>query len=181
MNRESQIPNNKKLAELMLYVAEKSERDPRFGATKLNKILFYSDFLMYWKTGLSITGQEYMKLEKGPAPRRLLPVQKKLLASCHAVLKETDYYGRTQKRLIALRKPDLSMFTGEEIAEVDRVIEALADLNGTLASELAHRLLQWQAAENGETIPYSSVYLSKRDLTEEELRHGLEVAARIAG
>ena len=95
MNRDIQIPDDDKLKELMLYVVEKSETDPTFGAIKLNKILFFSDFLMYWKTGKSITGQEYMKLERGPAPRRLLPVQKELLDTCEAVLKTTDYYGHT--------------------------------------------------------------------------------------
>ncbi len=82
---------------------------------------------------------------------------------------------------MALRKPNLSLFTGEEIAEVGRIIEALRDVNGTLAGELTHRLLQWTAAGYLETIPYASVYLSKRDLTEEEVQHGLEVAARISG
>ncbi len=96
-------------------------------------------------------------------------------------MKETDYYGYVQKRLVALRKPDLSQFTGEEIAEVDRIIEAFRDVNGTLASEITHRLLQWKAAGYRETIPYSSVYLSERELTEEEIHHGVEVAARIAG
>lgn len=176
-----QAPDDRKLKELMLYVADKSECDPSFGAVKLNKILFYSDFLMYLKLRESITGQEYMKLEHGPAPRRLLPLQEELISEGAAAVKETDYFGYPQKRLVALRIPDLSLFTGTDIAEVDKVINALWDLNGTQASELSHRFPGWKAAALRETIPYSTVYLSDRELTEGEKEYGRQVAARIAG
>jgi len=102
MERKDQFPDDNKLRELILYIADKSETDPTFGEIKLNKILFYSDFIMYWKTGNSITRHEYMKLGQGSAPRRLLPIQEKLIYNCEAALKQTDYYGYAQKRLLAL-------------------------------------------------------------------------------
>ena len=42
--------------ELILYCALKSETHRFFGATKLNKCLFYADFLAYRALGSSITG-----------------------------------------------------------------------------------------------------------------------------
>jgi len=39
------IPNDRKFQELLLYVAARCEGAPTFGATKLNKILFFADFL----------------------------------------------------------------------------------------------------------------------------------------
>ena len=63
--------NDTKMRELILYVASKSQHDPKFGSTKLNKILFFADFAFYFKHGRSVTGQEYMRLKHGPAPRRL--------------------------------------------------------------------------------------------------------------
>jgi len=36
-----------KFRELILYIARKSEDDPKFGAVKLNKILFFSDFAAF--------------------------------------------------------------------------------------------------------------------------------------
>lgn len=121
-----------------------------------------------------------MKLGQGPAPRRLLPIQEKLIANCEAALKQTDYCGYAQKRLLALRKPDLRMFTGEEIAEVDSVIETFRDNNGTLACEISHRFLGWEAAKYKETIPYSIAFFSDQELTEEEVQHGLDVAIRVS-
>jgi hypothetical protein len=38
---------DKRLGELMLYIAKKSQFDQNFGSTKLNKILFYADFVSY--------------------------------------------------------------------------------------------------------------------------------------
>ena len=62
-----------KFKELILYVCEKSATDPNFGATKLNKILFLSDFWAYAYCGRPITGVEYMKLRFGPAPEGVRP------------------------------------------------------------------------------------------------------------
>src|ERR1700733_10925348 len=99
-------PNERRFAELMLYVSEKCASDPKFGATKLNKILFYADFLAYAELGNSITGFEYQKLPHGPAPRRILTVRRRLeqegaLEVSNVKLRE----GRTQTRLGAKRNP----------------------------------------------------------------------------
>ncbi len=68
-------PNEKRFGELLLYISKKCASDPKFGATKLNKILFYSDFLAYAQLGNSITGCEYQKLPHGPVPKRILAVR----------------------------------------------------------------------------------------------------------
>ena len=86
---------DKRLGELILYIASRCERAQYFGKTKLNKILFYADFLYYKKTGDSITGQEYMRLDQGPAPRRLVPVVEALKRERFAFRKES-LFGRVQ-------------------------------------------------------------------------------------
>jgi hypothetical protein len=49
------LGETKKLQELILYVAKMSEGDPAFGAIKLNKLLFYSDFRAFLDARKSIT------------------------------------------------------------------------------------------------------------------------------
>ena len=56
------------LRELILFIADRCEDEPTFGATKLNKILFYADFLSYALYGEPIAGVTYRKLERGPVP-----------------------------------------------------------------------------------------------------------------
>ncbi len=48
--------STEKLRELVLYIADKCEEDRTFGAVKLNKILFYADFISFAEYGEPITG-----------------------------------------------------------------------------------------------------------------------------
>lgn len=64
-----------KLKNMILFFAKESQGDPKFGATKLNKQLFYSDFLSFGRTGKPISGHPYFRLPMGPAPKQLLPVR----------------------------------------------------------------------------------------------------------
>jgi len=169
---------DKKLAELILYIASRCERARYFGKTKLNKVLFYADFLYYKKTGASITGQEYMRLEQGPAPRRMMPVVEELKGARLAFRTE-HLFGRVQERPLAIAEPDLTLFSGDQIAMVNEIIEAFWDQTGKAVSDLSHDLPGWQLAEDGETIPYPTIFLSDRPLSEAELDHGKRLAVEL--
>lgn len=149
-----------KLRELIVYVADKCERDRFFGAVKLNKILFYSDFIAYSTTGRPITGAEYSKQQFGPVATRS-PSVKRALIKRRAVFEKDDPVpgGYEQKKLLALRQPVLSKFAAAEIAIVDRVIESLRDNSGADVSEMSHQYPGWKLAEMGEKIPYYTVFL----------------------
>jgi Protein of unknown function (DUF4065) len=166
---------DRKLAELILYVSERCEQDQYFGATKLNKILFYADFLFFQKTGRSITGQEYRRLPNGPAPKRLVPVRQQLDDAGDLAVKERHINGLRQVRTLAIREPDLSGFDGDEIAMVDYVITKLWNETAAGASDLSHGLLGWKLAEDSETIPYETVFLSERKITREEADYALQL------
>jgi hypothetical protein len=174
--------NERKFCELILYVARKSEGDLKFGATKLNKVLFYADFWAHAKLGRSISGQRYRRLDQGPAPRHLMQAVARLERESACAWAERDYYGRAQRRLVALREPDLSGFSGEEISIADEVIDALWDLNASEVSDLSHRFIGWQLAEEGEEIPYSTTLLgSPRPPTPAEVEYGHRLAREPRG
>ncbi len=154
----------KLLVELVLYVAQKSEDDPQFGATKLNKILFYSDFGAWFKLGTSITGEEYVRREYGPTPRTVLAAISTLEASGRAVQREMTFGAYRQRRLVPLHDADLSIFTATEIAYVDGVIDWLRRLSATEVSNLSHSFPGWCLATDGETIPYFTALLASEPL-----------------
>lgn len=143
----------------MLYIAQKSADDPRFGATKLNKILYYADFIAFARLGAPITGVQYMKLAHGPAPRALVPVKREMIEAQDAEEIEMMYHGRQQVRLVAKRPPDLEIFTADQIAIVDEVIQSLRLQTATEVSEMSHTLA-WKIAGHKGAIPYPSVFLS---------------------
>jgi len=167
----------RKLAELVLYISQKCANDPCFGATKLNKILYFSDFLAYGNWGASITGSEYQNLPNGPAPRRLLPVREALVAHKELVVQAVQLMsGNVQHRTVNLREPDLTVFSGAEIALVDDVIRRLEGMDAERTSELSHRMVGWKMTQPGETISYQTVFLSDEPITKAEAKRGLELA-----
>jgi putative zinc finger/helix-turn-helix YgiT family protein len=58
------VPNLDKLTEMTVYFAEKLAPYK----TKMNKLLFYSDFLSYKNTGYAISGVRYAAINRGPVP-----------------------------------------------------------------------------------------------------------------
>jgi hypothetical protein len=169
--------DERKFAELVLYVADQLADDPAGGATKLNKALFFSEFAHVRAYGQPITGAEYQKLQRGPAPRRLLPVRTALIERGEAELEEVVYLGCVQKRLVPRRAPDLTIFSGDELKIVDQVIENLRSQSGTGVSSLSHREVGWQMVNEGETIPYEAAYLRPPVLTPAVERHAAVLAA----
>jgi len=150
-----------KFRELMLYIAQEMADDPAFGATVLNKVLFFADFFAYRFLGQPITGAVYQKLDYGPAPRRLLRELEQLTHEGRAVIHERKRGAGIQKRLVALDKPNLDLFSGTEIALVNEVINGLRGRGAVAVSTFSHRAsVGWLAAEMHEDIPYGTVFLS---------------------
>lgn len=170
-----------KFKELILYVAQESECDPNFGATKLNKVLFFCDFLAYRAHGASISDQRYFKLPFGPAPRALKPAISELVAEEACIEVERSHFGRPQKRIIVRREAKVEVFTSKEIALIGRVIRALWDNSAQEVSHLSHHFIGWQSAKDLEDIPYETIFLGdpqRFSLTEEELSYGQQLAPK---
>lgn len=160
-----------RMAELILHISKKCANDPSFGATKLNKILYFSDFLAFGHSGKAITEGEYQHLDMGPAPKRLVPVRDCLIAKNELRIEpRVTSFGRKQNRTIALREPNLEVFSAEQISLVNDVIDSLSGCSATDVSELSHRQVGWKMTKNGETIPYNSIFVSDEPLTQAEIR-----------
>lgn len=167
----------RKFRELILYVSQKCATDPRFGAVKLNKILYFSDFLAYAYFGEPITGMEYFKLEHGPAPRRLVPVREQMKRDGELGIQELPVGSRVERRPVNLRAPFLDVFAAREISLVDSVIEFLGGRTGSAVSHLSHKMAGWKAARMEETIPYETVFMSEEPLTQTDIARGIEIAS----
>jgi len=174
----AQADTQTRLRELMLHIATHEQDNRRFGATKLNKILFYCDFLWYLRTGDSITGATYQKLDHGPAPRELLPARASLIKEKAARMERRPMAlpYRAQTRLVPTRNADLSVFSSEEIAFVDQVMGSLRDASAEVASLMSHRHLGWQLADFREDIPYFTALLCDNVALPSDIERGIELA-----
>lgn len=158
--------------ELVLYIAQKSQDDPKYGAAKLAKLMFFIDFRAYAELGDSITGARYHRIERGPAPTRLLPVRKQMEADGEIKIRTVSRGGqRDQERVEALREPDIDAFTEAQRTLIDAVIAQYRDMNGAQISAEAYRELGVQLAGDKEEIPYGTVYLSSATWTATDLQY----------
>ena len=58
--------------DLMLYLAHRCQDADYFGSTKLCKLLYYSDFTAFARTGSPITGADYVRQPLGSDAARVL-------------------------------------------------------------------------------------------------------------
>ncbi len=169
--------NRSKFRELLLHVASESEDDIRFGVTRLNKILFFSDFKAFAMLGCAITGATYRRGDRGPVPSELREVLREMEAVGEVERIERRDLNLLLKRIAPLRVADLSVFSAQEIEITDRVMLELRTLDAAQSRLLSHLDLAWRIARHDETIPYHSAYISDRRPTHHELaERGLATA-----
>jgi hypothetical protein len=164
--------DRKKFEELILLIARECEGHTLFGATKLNKILFFCDFTSFAELGEAITGAEYVALEHGPAPRVLVQVRNEMTKKGDIILERQG----NQERVIARRKANWGLFPpGEQFVILD-VIRKLENESADSVSELSHKFPGWQAAwaehkatGRNPTIPYQSIFVSNQRPSVEEI------------
>lgn len=162
--------NETKFKDLIVYIAEKSREDPFFGATKLNKILYYADFRAYRELGHPITGADYQKLPEGPAPRELLSCRRQLLDEGRIRIEHRPVFGYIQQRIVpAGPLGNLeSTFSPDELAIVDDVLLTLRGKTGTEVSEMSHAEAGWKLVNYYQSIPYETGWFAPKGLERSE-------------
>lgn len=172
-----------KLAELILYASKRCEDSGTFGKTLLYKILFYSDFIHYGDYGSPITGTTYAHLPKGPAPEgeQFGEARNLLLEKGRVRIGTVDFKGYPQERTIALDEADMSIFSMQETATIDGVIDALKCHTATNVSDFSHKDIPWLLTRNGEEIPYHAVFVRRQEPVPMEYLAMIQDAARAKG
>lgn len=167
---------DKKLSEAILFVAKHCANHYHFGAVKLNKILFFADFISYIRHGASVTNAEYMKLWNGPVPRRFMPVKQALFKSGRAKMEPKPMInGVIQKRLIPLDEPDVSVFSARDIEMLYEAMDILKDATAQEVSDLSHDRA-WRVADPKETIPYETAFVSDQPPKPAQLKRANELS-----
>ncbi len=168
--------NRSKFEELIVYFAHRLEPEAALGHVKLMKLLMLSDFIAYGRLGKPITGATYEKWEYGHFPREWIIAEKDLTGS--GIAQDTvNYYGKTLQYTTAMRNPDMSEFTDDELGIIETVLRRYGYETATYLSELSHREVGWKLAKYREPIPYRTVYLGVGGVTEEDVRRGQELAS----
>ena len=164
-----------KLKQLIVFIAKEGEADPRLGATKLNKILYFADARAYLELGKPITGATYQHLQEGPAPRALLPARRELLEEGAIELEPVRYLTQVQQRIKVKTEPNLKVFNDAELRIVREVIQEFWLKDAKEVSDLSHEEWTWMLTEDGEDIPWELAWLSSDPLTLEQIEFGQDL------
>ena len=169
-----------KFREMILYIAERTMDDPNFGKTKMAKTLWISDFLSFIRNGKPISGATYQKLTFGHAAREFIPTISKMKP--HEIAEaQQDIFGNDSTRYVALRKPNLNLFTAQEISVIDLVINKVKGMTAVELSELSHKSFGWAKSELNENIPYCTALIPREriNLSSADIEYGKALAANL--
>lgn len=160
-----------KSKELMLLIAYRLGNKSNYGATVLNKALYFIDNINYLKTGRPISELKYIKQEHGPTPDPsiFLSLREEMISANDVDIVTVEFFGRNQKKMLAKREPNMSLFDSEEIEIIDQLLSEISDKNATEISDIAHTYPAWIAASDKEPLPFYTFLLSSKTPTEGDI------------
>ena len=148
--------SSNRLKNLLLYVLEQLGETFQ---TKMNKVLFYIDFLSYREQGRAISGLSYMAIDFGPVPQRW----DRVYSGFDEVIPQSKLVKDQECTVLtATSNADISLFSDKEIELINQVCAKLKRLNANKISEMSHQEPAWQNHHNQSSpIPFNEAFTLK--------------------
>lgn len=156
-------PNLAKLEEMAHYLIFRCQNKKNFGKTVLFKLLYFSDFNHYKKNFEPISGEQYRKLEFGPAPAHFQAILKNLHDS-GAIDYEEQKNEKEPWIFRSVKDPEIKLLAKNELETIDCVIKKLGHMNATEISRLSHEDNPYKASKLNEIISYGLVHYRSEDI-----------------
>ena len=145
-----------RLKNIMLYVLNNCDE---VWCTKMNKLLFYVDFLSYRERGIAMTGLTYRAIDFGPVPERWDRVYSEFPEVKQELRQVGDFVGSF---LNTTDKADMSLFSDDELKVLDVVCLHFAKKSSREMSRISHDEAAWlNHKDNHERIPFGDAYTIK--------------------
>lgn len=150
-----------KLKNMILYLVK------RLGGvlqTKLNKLLWYCDFLHFKETSISITGAQYVRFPYGPVPNKYdfitdMMCEEKLLDETEVIFNAKR--GVIGEQFTALAEPQEGIFSEQEIKVMNFVADKFRRYTATRIKDMSHQETAYMKCEDGDILSYEDA----RDLS----------------
>lgn len=134
-------PNLAKVSSVIAYYQAK---DPNLVKTKLNKLLFYTDFNCFQATGYSMTGITYKAIQYGPVAAQYQKLFVKLCDDEKIEIQETQFDQVFGEKIISTTAYDESLFSETEIKVLEFVAKKMVRLKTSKLVDISHEELAWQ-------------------------------------
>lgn len=152
------IPSIEKLTEMLIYFSEKVQPYK----AKMNKLLFYADFLMFKKSCFSISGVRYKAINMGPVPHNFNSIFEYLANEDYFDIIYTEFEnGGIGEQFIARKDRYFNpkLFTEEELQVMEKVAITFKDISTKDIIEISHLEKAWQEnQENRNSISYEYAF-----------------------
>lgn len=138
-------PSLEKLTEIVVYFSEKLNP----WKTKLNKLLFYADFLHYKKTCFSMSGARYRAINMGPVPNNFNSIFEYMVNNDDIYVKITEFLNGEGEQFKPSKNRQFNheLFTELELEVLDELTIKFKDASTTEMIDISHQEKGWKENE----------------------------------
>jgi putative zinc finger/helix-turn-helix YgiT family protein len=151
-------PNFEKFTEMVVYFSDKLSPFK----TKMNKLLFYADFLMFKQSCFSISGVRYKAIDMGPVPNNFQSIFEYLANKDEIDIYTTEFpngYTGEQFKARKDRKFNAELFTENELETLEKVATVFKETSTSDIIELSHLEEAWKKnAKEKSVISYEYAF-----------------------
>ncbi|MBF0381164.1 MAG: SocA family protein [Magnetococcales bacterium] len=145
---------NRNLAGMILLITHQGEQN----RTALNKLLFFSDLVSYFKYQKTISEDEYLKLDFGPVPHSVDDVRTWLVSS-EMMTEELNKYAAYRTYLYnPTEKVNFQAvqnhFGEHQVEIINSVVSRLGRETATTLSAITHEFEPWLSADWAESLDF---------------------------
>ena len=132
--------------------------------TKMNKLLWYTDFLHYRHFGVSLSGTSYVHLSYGPVADQYNLFHSHLLEEERISVKEIFFASGSGELLVTVQPTD-HVFSASEMEVLMAVQQHFRGMTSKDISSLSHEEDGYLETKDGQAISYNYADKLKVDLT----------------
>lgn len=144
-------PNFEKITEMVVYFSDKLSPFK----TKMNKLLFYADFLMFKQSCFSISGMRYKAIEMGPVPINFQSIFEYLANKDEIDIFTTEFpqgYIGEQFKAKNDRPFRVELFSEKELNVLEKVANVFKPTSTNQIIEISHLEEAWKKNEKNKSV-----------------------------
>lgn len=144
-------PNFEKLTEMVIYFAEKVQPFK----TKMNKLLFYADFLMFKQSCFSVSGVRYKAIDMGPVPHNFQSIFELLANKGEIDIETTEFPHGYTGELFKARKErrfNANLFSELELSVLEKVSTVFQFTSTNDIIEKSHLEEAWKKNKTNKSV-----------------------------
>lgn len=144
-------PNFEKFTEMVVYFSKKTAPFK----TKMNKLLFYADFLMFKQSCFSISGVRYKAIDMGPVPNNFQSIFEYLANKNEIDIYTTEFPNGYTGEQFKARKDRLfkaDLFSENELEVLEKIATVFKTTSTNDMIKLSHLEEAWKKNEKGKSV-----------------------------